>query len=101
MPLEVDRYLLAVEHGHTYGYDEFIDRVMARLNYEDLDLETGYGHPATVDRSETVYRTKAVVALLSETMPGGEVADMQAQLPEGFADLFEFVGLETPPWEQD
>lgn len=26
LPLEIDRYLLAAEHGHTYDYDAFIGR---------------------------------------------------------------------------
>lgn len=100
LPLEVDRYLLEADHGQVYDYDEFIDRVLDRLNYEDLDLETGYGRPSSVDRAEAVYRTKAVMALLSETVPGGEIAHVEDQLPPEFEDLFEFVDIETPPWEQ-
>lgn len=98
LPAEIDRYLLQVEHGHTYDYDEFVDRIVARLNYDDLDLDTSYGHTANVDRAEAVYRTKAVVALLSETVPGGEMDDVEQQLPDEFGDLFEFVDAETPPW---
>lgn len=101
LPLEIDRYLLEPEHGQTFDYDEFVDRVVDRLNYQDLDLESGYGRPASVDRSEAVYRIKAVVALLGETVPGGEIAHVEEQFPEEFGDLFEFVDLEEPPWEQE
>ena len=38
LPREIDRYLLQVEHGQTYDYDAFVDRVAAKMNYEDLDL---------------------------------------------------------------
>lgn len=100
LPREIDRYLLQVEHGHTYDYETFVDRVLERLNYDDLDVDAAYGGPAEVDRAEAVYRTKAVVALLSERVPGGEIAYVEDQLPEEFAALFEFVDVETAPWEQ-
>ncbi|MFD1565646.1 DUF2267 domain-containing protein [Haloarchaeobius amylolyticus] len=96
LPMEIDRYLLDVDHGHTYGYDGFVDRVLERLNYEDLDLDTSYGRPSAIDRAEAVYRIKAVVELLSERVPEGELAHVEEQ----FADMFEFVDAETTPWEE-
>lgn len=100
LPMEVDRHLLEAEHGQTYGYDEFVDRVVDRLNYDDLDLATGYGRPASVDRADAVYQVKAVMALLDETVPGEGIAHVEEQLPEEFDDLFEFAGLDTPPWQE-
>ena len=41
------------------------------------------------------------MALLSETVPGGEMADVEEQLPAEFDGLFEFVGSETPLWKQN
>ena len=101
LPMEIDRHLLAVEHGGTFGYDEFLERVGARMNYEDLDVGETYGRPAPVDRSDVVYRTKAVVALVSDLVPGGHLAHTEQQLPEAFDDLFEFVDVETAPWESE
>lgn len=101
LPMEIDRYLLAVEHGHTYDFDAFVDRVQAKLNYDDLDLETAYGRPAEVDPADAVYRCKAVVDLVSELVPGGELAHVENQLPDEFEDLFEFVDAETKPWEEE
>lgn len=101
LPAEIDRYLLQVEHGHTYDLDEFVDRVVDRLNYDDLDLDASYGRPSNIDHAEAVYRIKAVMALLSETVPGDGIANVENQLPEEFDELFEFVGLETPPWEPE
>lgn len=99
LPLEIDRYLLHVEHGQTFGFDAFVDRVVARLSYDDLDLETPYGPPSEVDRPEAVYRIKAVIALLSEIVPGGELAHVEQQLPAEFDDLFEFGDLDEAPWD--
>lgn len=101
LPMEIDRYLLEVEHGGTFGYDEFIDRVAARMSYDDLALADSYGAPAPVDRSEVVFRTQAVVALVSDLVPGGHLAHTEQQLPDEFDDLFEFVDIETPPWESE
>ncbi|MGQ3411669.1 DUF2267 domain-containing protein [Natrinema sp. LN54] len=100
LPMEVDRYLLAADHGQTYDYDAFVDRVLERLNYDDLDLDASYGRPSNIDRSEAVYRIKAVVELVSERVPGGELAHAEEQLPGEYGDMFEFVDAETKPWEE-
>ena len=100
LPMEVDRYLLAADHGQQFDFDEFVTRVHERLNYEDLDLDTGYGRPSGVDEADAVYRTKAVMALLSEQVPGGEMANVEDQLPADYGELFELVDAETKPWEQ-
>lgn len=100
LPMEIDRYLLQVDHGQQYDFDEFVTRVHERLNYDDLDLETGYGKPSSVDEADTVYRIKAVTALLSETVPGGEIANVEEQFPADFDEMFELVDAETTPWEE-
>lgn len=48
-----------------------------------------------------MYRIKAVVALLSETVPGGEIAHVEKQHPPEFDDLFEFVDTDEPPWGEN
>ncbi|WP_394741637.1 DUF2267 domain-containing protein [Natronococcus roseus] len=88
------------DHGYTYDLDEFVDRIRERLNYEDLDLESSYSTPSNVDRADTTYRTKAVIALLSETTPGDQIANVERQLPAEFEEPFELVDAETQPWEQ-
>lgn len=100
LPMEIDWYLLQPDHGQVFDYDEFVDRVVEKMDYGHLDLDADYGTPSSVDEAEAVYRAKAVVALLSETVPGGELANVEDQLPEEYGDLFEFVDLETKPWEQ-
>ncbi|PCR90838.1 DUF2267 domain-containing protein [Natrinema ejinorense] len=67
------------------SYGDFIGEVQHRL-------EGGR-------QAEAVYRIKAVVDLVSGRVPGGELAHADAQLPEEFEELFEFVDLETKPWE--
>ncbi|EMA42329.1 DUF2267 domain-containing protein [Halobiforma nitratireducens] len=99
LPMEIDRYLLAADHGHTFGFDEFVDRVQAKLNYDDLDLEAAYGTPGDVDPAEAVYRSQAVIELVSQLVPGGDLANVENQLPAEFDDLFEFVDAETKPWD--
>lgn len=99
LPMEIDRFLLHVDHGQQYDFDEFVERVVDRMNYDDLELETAYGKPSGIDEPEAVYRIKAVTALLSETVPGGEIANVEAQFPEEFEEMFELVDAETTPWE--
>lgn len=101
LPMEVDRYLLQVDHGQQFDYDGFVDRVQRRIAYDDLELDASYGAPSEIDESEAVFRARAVVALLSELVPGGEIANVEHQLPPAFDDLFELVDAETTPWEQE
>ena len=70
------------------------------MTYGDLDLETSFGRPSDVDEPEVVFRIKAVLALLSELVPGDELATVEHQLPPAFEDLFELVDAETTAWEQ-
>lgn len=100
LPMEIDWYILQADHGQQFDFDEFIDRVQARLSYEDLDLDTDYGRPSEMERADVVFNTQAVVALLSEAVPGGVLANVEEQLPEDYEDLFKFVDVETKPWEQ-
>lgn len=101
LPKEIDWYVLHVEHGQQFDFDEFVERVNRKLDYGDLDLDASYGTPAGVEESEAVYRAQVIVALLSEILPGGELDDLREQLPGEFEDLFEFVDAETKPWEQE
>ena len=100
LPMEIDRYLLQVDHGQQYDFDEFVQRVHDRMTYDDLDLDASYGKPSGVDEAETVFRIKAVTALLSETVPGGQMANVEEQFPEDFDEMFELVDAESTPWEE-
>jgi uncharacterized protein (DUF2267 family) len=79
LPMEIDYYLEAADHGQRFDYDEFVDRVAERAN---------------ADRADAVYHAKVVVGLVSELVPAGEIEQVRAQLPHDFDDLFQFVDAE-------
>lgn len=83
LPMEIDYYVLQADSGQRFDYAEFIDRVAERAN---------------VDEADAAYQAQAVVAMLAEVSPGGEIDDLQEGLPDEFADLFEFVGADEVPW---
>lgn len=85
LPMEIDRYLLEVEHGQGFSYDEFVDRVAER---------------ASMDEADAAFAAKAVVALAAEGVPPGELDDVRSSLPAEFDELFEFVetGQAATPW---
>jgi len=78
LPMEVDHYLRSAESGERFSYEEFVDRVVER--------EGG-----SVDRPEAAYHGQAIVGLLGEIVPGGEMEQVRAQLPADFDPLFELV----------
>ena len=100
LPMEIDRYLLQVDNGNKVNSDEFIDRVLEKLNYQDLVLMDVYARPAEIDRSEAVYRVKAIFDLISEILPGKEMEDIKQQLPKDFESFFAFIEFEKKPWEE-
>ncbi|WP_058365847.1 DUF2267 domain-containing protein [Haloparvum sedimenti] len=99
LPMEVDRFLLAVEHGQRFDYDEFVERVTARANYDDLDASFGKG--GAIDPPDADFHAKAVVALVAEQLPGDQPDQLREQLPDDYASLFEFVDAERTPWEAE
>lgn len=83
LPTEIDYYALAVDHGQRFDYDEFVERVADR---------------AEVESPDAAFYGQAVVALVAEIVPPGELDDLRASLPEDYDDLFEFVDAESTPW---
>ncbi len=76
LPMEIDRFLLTAESGQRFDYDEFLDRVTERVG---------------CDRSEAAYQSQVVMAVVSEIVPETELDQVRAQLPDGYASLFELV----------
>ncbi|MFB6120126.1 MAG: DUF2267 domain-containing protein [Halobacteriaceae archaeon] len=85
LPMEIDRYLQDTGPAEQFGFQEFLDRVAEELG---------------VDEAEALYQSQAIVALVAETTEGSEMDQVREQLPDGYADLFEFVGqsAEATPW---
>ena len=74
LPNELKEFLLArKEHSDQYGLEEFYNRIGARadLKYED----------ATV-------RTRQVLSVLRQAVPGGEIEDILENLPPDYGELF-------------
>ncbi|RDI70221.1 DUF2267 domain-containing protein [Halopelagius longus] len=80
LPMEIDRFLLEAESGQQFDYDEFVDRVVEREGE---------------DRSEAAYHAQAVLDVVSETVPEGELEEVKAQLPPEYEDLFEVAERAT------
>lgn len=83
LPTEIDYYVLAADHGQRFDHDEFVDRVADR---------------AEVEAADAAFYGQAVVALVAEIVPGGELDDLRAALPADYEELFELVEAESTPW---
>lgn len=86
LPMEIDRFVTDVEHGQHFGWTEFVHRVAERANAEP---------------SDAAFYAKAVVALLYDLEPAGEILDIRNSLPvDEYEDLFELVDVEeaAAPW---
>ena len=74
LPNELKEFLLARhERSDQYDLEEFYNRIGARadLNYE-----------------EATERTRQVLAVLRQAVPGGELEDLREDLPPEYQELF-------------
>ncbi|RBI64405.1 DUF2267 domain-containing protein [halophilic archaeon] len=79
LPMEIDWYLENADSGQRFDYDEFVSRVAERAN---------------VDQQDANYYAQAVVSLVAEVVPKGELQQVRDQLPDDFDPLWELVGQE-------
>ena len=74
LPNELKEFLLGrVEHSDQYDLQEFYNRVGARA-----DLKYG----------DSVERTRQVISVLRQAVPGGEIEDILEDLSPEFGELF-------------
>lgn len=83
LPTEIDYYLLAADHGQRFDHGEFVTRVADR---------------AAVDSADAAFHAQAVVALVADILPAGELDDLRAALPADYEDLFELVEADSTHW---
>ncbi|WP_458187098.1 DUF2267 domain-containing protein [Haladaptatus sp. NG-WS-4] len=79
LPMEIDWYLENADSGQRFHFDEFVSRVAEREH---------------VDRQKAMFHSKAIVALVDEVVPEGEMRQVRDQLPDEYDPLFELVGTE-------
>lgn len=74
LPMEIGRFAREVEHGQGFSFQEFLDRVAER---EGTDPSRAYGH------------ARALLVVLTDAVPEGEMEDIRRSLPKDFQKLFE------------
>lgn len=93
LPIDIDWYLEAAESGQRFDFDEFVSRVAEREGMDPDDDD---------DRSDVVFHAQTVVAVLAEVVPGSELDQVRAQLPDdkNWDTLFELVGTDEQADEE-
>jgi len=74
MPRDLAEYLQTDEHSVKMSLEEFFQKVSGR---------------AGVDVPAAVYQVRVVLEVLQEAVSPGEIADVRAQLPPEWGELFE------------
>lgn len=83
LPMEVDHYVLAADHGQRFGWNEVVTRV--------TDI-------ARAEAGDAAFYAQAVVGLLAEVIPGSEIEQIRDSLPAEYEGLFAVAEAETAPW---
>lgn len=83
LPMEIDWYVLSAESGQRFDFDEFVGRVADR--------------EGTDDRAKAAFHARGVMAVVSEAIPEGELAQIRQQLPVsgGYDELFALVDSDS------
>lgn len=82
LPREIGYYLRQhADNNERFDLDEFYERVTRRESM-------------AVDLPDAVHHARVVMSVLEEATTPGEMADVRAQLPDEFDDLFEFEEIE-------
>ena len=76
LPMEIDHYLIAADHGQRFDYQAFLERVSEREG---------------VDKADANYHAQEVLAIVASVVPAGNLEKVRAQLPDDFEPLFELV----------
>lgn len=79
LPMELDYFVEQSLPDQNFSRDEFIERV---AEIEEIDEADAFRH------------IQVVFGLLGNTVPAGEMQDIQDELPEEFEDFFELVDLQ-------
>ena len=77
LPMEIDWYLESADSGQRFDFDEFVDRV---------------GERASADDQDALFYAQAIMSLVAELVPEGELQQVRDQLPSDYDPLWDLVG---------
>jgi uncharacterized protein (DUF2267 family) len=77
LPMEIDWYLESADSGQRFDFDEFVDRV---------------GERASADDQDALFYAQAIMSLVAELVPEGELQQVRDQLPSDYDPLWNLVG---------
>jgi len=77
LPMEIDWYLESADSGQRFDFDEFVDRV---------------GERASADDQDALFYAQAIMSLVAELVPEGELQQVRDQLPADYDPLWDLVG---------
>ena len=90
LPKEIARDLEEVTEVERFSWDEFVDRLGEKGDYDMRD-----------ERATAIHHARVVMAVVSEAASEGEMADVRDQLPDEYDDLFVGADRETQPVNEE
>ncbi|WP_136717988.1 DUF2267 domain-containing protein [Halorientalis salina] len=84
LPREIDRFLTEIDTVDAFEFEEFVDRVTERGDYQ------------ADERADAVFHAQVVLDVVSDAVDETELRQVRDQLPdgEGWAELFEIADQE-------
>lgn len=90
LPKEIGRDLEKVTEVERFSWNEFVDRLVEKGDYDMSD-----------ERATAVHHARVVMAVVSEAASEGEMADVRDQLPDEYDDLFVGADREAQPIDEE
>ena len=81
LPMEIDRFVSEVDTVESFSFEEFVDRLVERGDYDDDE------------RADAVFHAQAVMDVVSEAVDENELRQVRDQLAQkqGWDQLFEIA----------
>lgn len=90
LPEELGRHLAKVDEVEQFSWNEFADRIVEKGDYTPED-----------ERGQAVHHVRTVVSVIDEAVTGDGLADIRAQLPDEYEELFVLADQEQEPVDEE
>lgn len=92
LPEEIGRFLSDVDEVESFEWDEFVDRIVEKGEYNAED-----------ERGEAVFHARLVLNIVNDAVSEGAIEDVRDQISsaDDWNELFELVDQEEEPVDEE
>lgn len=90
LPEEIGRYLDKIDEAEQFSWDEFVDRLLKKGDYDGRN-----------DGASAIHHARVVMDVVDDAATEGEIEDVRSQLSSEFDELFAVADQAQQPVEEE